>query len=354
MPVQYAGIVEEHHAVRSACGLFDISHMGEFRVSGAESAAFLNGVLTNDVRKLRVGQGQYTLLCKENGGVVDDLYVFLLAPGEFLLVVNASRIEADWVWMHGLWERFDGRAQAVFRNESEALAAVALQGPKAVEIALRVFGRGLGGGAAPASVADLKKNQIANYLLAGSEVWVSRTGYTGEDGFEMVGPPECIRGLWDTLLDKGRDSGLIPAGLGARDTLRTEAGYPLYGHELDETITPVEAGLGKFVGFDKPRFCGQEALCRQHREGVARRLIGFKVAEKNPPPRPHYEIWSAGPQAQKIGLVTSGTQSPSLGTGIGMGYVGLNHSQPDTALGIAVRGRMVEARVVPRPIFRKA
>ena len=354
MPVQYASIVEEHQAVRSACGLFDISHMGEFRVSGPEAAAFLNGALTNDVRKLRVGQGQYTLLCREHGGVVDDLYVFLLAPQEFLLVVNASRIEADWAWMRGLWEQFPARAQAEFRNESDALAAVALQGPRAVELARRVFGPSMGGGAAPASVADLRKNQVANYRFAGSEVWVSRTGYTGEDGFELVGPPECVQGLWDTLLDQGRDLGLVPAGLGARDTLRTEAGYPLYGHELDETITPVEAGLGKFVGFDKPRFCGQEALCRQQREGVTRQLIGFKVAEKNPPPRPQYEIWSAGPAAQKIGVVTSGTQSPSLGTGIGMGYVGLGSGQPDTPLGIVVRGRMVAARVATRPIFREA
>ncbi len=354
MPVQYTSIVDEHLAVRSACGLFDISHMGEFRCSGPAAAAFLNHVLVNDVRKLSVGLGQYTLLCKENGGVVDDLYVFLVAPEDYLLIVNASRIDADWAWMHGRWESYAQRSQVSLRNDSDSSAAVALQGPKAVDIAIQVFNQPMGGGCAPASVADLKKNQIANYRFQGVEIWVSRTGYTGEDGFEAVGPSAVIPALWNGLFEKGRDCGLIPAGLGARDTLRTEAGYPLYGHELDETITPVEAGLSKFVGFDKPEFYGQEVLRQQKQQGVSRKLVGFKVVGKNPPPRPQYEIWSQGPNAKKIGVVTSGTQSPSLNLGIGMGYVSLDFAKPETPIAISVRGRLVDAVVVSRPIFRKA
>jgi aminomethyltransferase len=354
MPVQYSSIVDEHLAVRSACGLFDISHMGEFRCSGPEAGVFLNSVLVNDVRKLQPGLGQYTLLCQEDGGVVDDLYVFLLAPNDYLLVVNASRIDADWAWMQGLLQKFPGRAQVNFRNDSDTTAAVALQGPRAVEIAARVFTQSLGGGAPVAKVADLKKNQIANYRFHGAELWVSRTGYTGEDGFEAVGAPEAIVALWDLLLEQGRPFGLIPAGLGARDTLRTEAGYPLYGHELDLTISPVEAGLSFFVGFDKPAFSGQATLVRQKQGGLTRKLVGFKVVGKNPPPRPQYEIWSAGANAQKMGVVTSGTQSPSLSLGIGMGYVGLDYAKPGTTIAISVRGRLMEAVVVKRPIFSKA
>ena len=349
MPVQYSSIVEEHQAVRSGCGLFDISHMGEFRVVGPGAGEFLNATLTNDVRKLRDGLGQYTLLCRENGGVVDDLYVFQLAPEDYLLIVNASRIDADWAWMRAQWERLAAPNAVEFRNDSDRLGAVALQGPKAVDVAARMFPAEAG----KRPVTELKKNEIAAVPFQGMNLWVSRTGYTGEDGFELVAPAEGIEAVWDALFSHGRASGLVPAGLGARDTLRTEAGYPLYGHELDETITPVEAGLRPFIGFDKPGFLGQEVLVRQQQEGVSRVLVGLKVLGKNPPPRPQYEIWSAGPESARIGVVTSGTQSPSLGTGIGMGYVPPSHRAPETPIAIQVRGRAVEAQVARRPIFRK-
>jgi len=353
MPVQYTSIVEEHRAVRQGGGLFDISHMGEIRVRGPGAEAFLNWTLTNDLRKLAAGQGQYTLLCNERGGVIDDLYAYHLAPWEYLLIINASRIEADVAWLEAQQARFPRRDDLTLENASDATGALAVQGPRVVEFLEHCFPGPSSGGASVARVTALKKNQVAGFNHAGARIWISRTGYTGEDGFEVIAPGTLIEEIWNQLLAAGFKHGLKPAGLGARDTLRTEMCYPLYGHELDENTTPLEAGLGFFVALDKEDFIGRTALAGQKANGPARKLVAFKMTGKSAPPRPHYALWTTGPGAAKVGTVTSGTQSPSLGIGIGMGYVPPACAAPDTPLEIEIRGQRAPAVVVPKPIYRK-
>jgi aminomethyltransferase len=353
MPVQYTSIVEEHLAVRSAAGLFDISHMGEVFARGPAAADFLNRTLTNDIRKLAVGQGQYTLLCNERGGVIDDLYAYRLKPEEFLLIVNASRIDADFAWLERQLSAFPNRAGLTLQNASDQTGAIAVQGPRVIEFIDSIFPGSSSGGTSVPKVTDLQKNQIAQWHWRGQDVWVSRTGYTGEDGFEVVAPAAIITPIWDDLLEKGRPHGLKPAGLGARDTLRTEVCYPLYGHELDENTTPIEAGVGFFVSLDKGDFTGRDVLARQKSEGPPKRLVAFKMSDRCAPPRPHYPIWSAGAQAAKVGEVVSGTQSPSLGAGIGLGYVPPALAKAQTPIEVEIRGKRFAAVIVPKPIYRK-
>ena len=353
MPVQYTSITDEHLAVRQAAGVFDISHMGEVLVSGAGAEAFLNQVLTNDLRKLAPGQGQYTLLCNERGGVIDDLYAYRLAAQEYLLIINASRIEADVPWLEAQLATFARRGEVSLRNTSDATGAVAVQGPRVVEFISACFPGGSTGGTSAARVTDLKKNQIASFSHGEGTIWVSRTGYTGEDGFEVVAPGQVIEGIWNQLLAAGQPHGLKPAGLGARDTLRTEVCYPLYGHELDENTTPIEAGVGFFVALDKGEFIGHAVLAQQKAKGPPRKLVAFKMADKSAPPRPRYAIWSTGAGAAKVGEETSGTQSPSLGIGIGMGYMPAELARPNTPIEIEIRGKRAPALVVPKPIYRK-
>ena len=353
MPVQYSGIVDEHLAVRQAAGLFDISHMGEVRVVGEAAGDFLNAVLTNDLRKLGAGQGQYTLLCNDRGGVVDDLYADCLAAREFLLVINASRIDADVPWLRQQLDRFPRRAAVQLEDVSGFLSAVAVQGPRVAGFIDACFPGKTTGGTVVEKLTDLKKNQIAGFRWNGTLVWVGRTGYTGEDGFEIIAPNAIIAAIWDRVLRAGQPHGLKPAGLGARDTLRTEMGYPLYGHELDEATTPIEAALGFFVALDKGEFTGRAVLAEQKANGVRKKCVAFTMSDKAPPPRPHYPIWSAGPDARRLGDVVSGTQSPSLGVGIGMGYVPPEFSKPGTALEIEIRGRRFPATVAPKPLYRK-
>jgi glycine cleavage system T protein (aminomethyltransferase) len=350
MPVQYTGITDEHLAVRKAAGIFDISHMGEVTVSGVAAAGFLNAMLTNDIRKLTPGQGQYTLMCNERGGVIDDLYAYQLSAEVYLLVINASRIETDVAWLQAHAKEFSLRGELRLTDASHQYAAVAVQGPRVKDFindcipgasisALRV-----------ACVTDLKKNQMGGFAFERGCVLVSRTGYTGEDGFEILGSDEAIQNLWNRMLAAGRPFGLKPAGLGARDTLRTEVCYPLYGHELDEDTTPIEAGLGFFVALDKGEFIGREILAEQKANGVKKKLIAFRMSDKSAPPRPHYPIRVNG---AKAGEVTSGTQSPSLGMGIGMGYVPPEFAKPDTKIEIEIRGKPAPAVVVQKPIYRK-
>jgi aminomethyltransferase len=324
MPLSYTGIIDEHLTVRSAAGLFDISHMGEFSVSGSAAVDFLNFVLTNDARKLQPGQGQYTIMCNERGGAIDDLYAYRLGEVEFLLIVNAARIEADFDWLKKQLAAFPSRASVELKDRSSELAAA------------------------------LQKNEIARFNFDGRIIWVSRTGYTGEDGFEIVAEAEIAEPLWDKLLATGQSAGIKPAGLGARDTLRTEVCYPLYGHELDENTSPLEAGLGFFVALGKGEFIGREVLARQKAQGPPRKLAAFKMAERGAPPRPGYAIWSAGDGAEAIGKVASGTQSPSLGIGIGLGFVAPAFSPVNTAIAVEVRGRRVPAVIVPRPIYKRS
>jgi aminomethyltransferase len=353
MPVQYTSITDEHLAVRQAAGLFDISHMGEVLISGPGAEAFLNWTLTNDIRKLAAGQGQYTLMCNERGGVIDDLYAYRLAAQEYLLIINASRIENDVAWLEKQLAAFPGRSEVRLQNASDATGALAVQGPRVVEFIDCCFPGPATGGTSVARVTDLKKNQVASFGCAGDRIWVSRTGYTGEDGFEVVAPGGLIETVWNQLLSVGRAHGLKPAGLGARDTLRTEVCYPLYGHELDENTTPIEAGLGFFVALDKGEFIGRTVLVEQKAKGPAKRLVAFKMTDRSAPPRPHYAIWSTGPGAAKIGEVASGTQSPSLGMGIGMGYVPPEFAKAGTPIEIEIRGKRAPAVVVPKPMYRK-
>lgn len=339
MPVQYTSITDEHLAVRNGAGLFDISHMGEVFAGGPGAEAFLNATLTNDVCKLAPGTGQYTLMCNERGGVVDDLYCYRLAPTEFLLIINASRIPDDVAWLEQQLALSPHRTGVTMKNASDAMGAVALQGPKARGLVDGCFGGG--------KPSELKKNQIGPFQFQGTPVWIGCTGYTGEDGFEIIAPAAQIEGVWHALLAAGAK----PCGLGARDTLRTEVCYPLYGHELDEHTTPIEAGVGFFVALEKGEFIGRSVLAEQKANGVKKRCVAFKMTDKSAPPRPHYAIFSGG---QKVGDVVSGTQSPSLNIGIGLGYVPPGLAKAETPLQIEIRGKLFAAVVVAKPIYRKS
>jgi aminomethyltransferase len=353
MPVQYTSIVDEHLAVRQAAGLFDISHMGELSISGPAAEALLNRTLTNDLRKLSVGQGQYTLMCNERGGVIDDLYAYRLAADDYLLIINASRTEEDVKWLEKQLSQFPQNGGVKLRNTSEATGAVAIQGPRVMGFIDACFAESATGGTVVKRPSDLKKNQIARFGDEGTDIWIGRTGYTGEDGFEIIAPANKIESIWTRLLETGRPHGLKPAGLGARDTLRTEVCYPLYGHELDENTTPIEAGLGFFVALEKGDFVGREVLLDQKVNGPRKRLVAFKMTERTAPPRPHYAIWGTGPNATQLGEVVSGTQSPSCGFGLGLGYVRPEFSKPNTPLEIEIRGKRAPAVVVAKPIYRK-
>ncbi|MBI4475095.1 MAG: glycine cleavage system aminomethyltransferase GcvT [Acidobacteria bacterium] len=299
LPLQYTGIRDEHQAVRHRVGLFDISHMGQILVAGPNAERVLNFLLTNDVRKLAVGQGQYSFLCREDGGIVDDLIFYRVEPTVYLLVVNASRVDDDFVWMNAR-----APAPVVFDNITARAAAFAVQGPRARLVL--------------PEAAALTSFHIQRVTLAGQTCWAAATGYTGEDGFELLGAAADAPALWSELLKRGQPHGLQPCGLGARDLLRLEVSLLLYGNDISEETTPLEANHSRFVAFDKGAFIGREALLAQQANGVSRKLISFKMTGKSPPPRPHYPIVAGH---RPVGEVTSGTQSPSLGCGIGLGYV---------------------------------
>jgi aminomethyltransferase len=282
------------------------------------------------------------------------LYLYHVDDEEYLLIVNASRMESDWDWLQAQYDRAPVEGAIDLKNASAELAAVAIQGPRVAEFVNKVVDGGAIRGTLVGQLTDLTKNQAGNFVFNGISVLVARTGYTGEDGFEIVAPADAIESIFHRALDLGRPCGLVPAGLGARDTLRTEMGYPLYGHELNDHTTPIEAGLAFFVALDKCSFCGREVLAKQKAAGVARKCVAFKMTDKSAPPRPHYPIWAPGPEGARLGEVGSGTQSPSLGVGIGLGYVPFAHSKPGTPIEIEVRGRRAPAVVVAKPIYRKA
>jgi aminomethyltransferase len=331
MPVQYSGILAEHAAVRERVGLFDISHMGEFLVAGPNAERALNHLLTNDVSKLAVGQAQYTLMCNHEGGIVDDLIVYRLEPTVYLVIVNAGNIEGDLLWMNT-----PAPVSAVIHNLSDRFAALALQGPAAS----RFFDFSAG----------LPHFHVQRRQVFGKECWVARTGYTGEDGFEIFCEATDAPHLWRMLLGWGEQFGILPCGLGARDTLRLEMCYPLYGNDLTEKTTPLEAGLGKFVAFDKGAFIGSDVLVEQKTKGVNRKLVAFTMTEKSPPPRPHYAILA---NDRKVGEITSGTQSPTLGSGIGMGYVETSAASVGASIEIEIRGKKFAAMIQKKPILKK-
>ena len=328
MPVQYTSIIDEHTAVRTKCGIFDISHMGQFIVSGPNAAAWLNGLLTNDIAKLGIGQGQYTLMLNETGGVIDDLIAYRAGETEFFLVVNASMIDEDFFWMAARQGE-----DIVLRNESPLWAGMAIQGPEAAAVFAKVF---------PDETLPPRNGILKT--KAGSIV--CRTGYTGEDGFEFFSPAEEGIACWEQFLAAGAKA----CGLGARDSLRLEMGYPLNGNDLSPERTPIEAGLGFFCDLDKGDFVGREILVRQKEDGPAMKLTAIRYLEKGAPPRAHYPVVSA--DGTVIGELASGVLSPSLMAGIGMAYLPAEHSKIGTALGIEVRGKVFPAEVVKKPFYK--
>jgi aminomethyltransferase len=333
MPVRYRGDVLEHECVRRAAGLFDVSHMGEFEVAGAGAGAWLNRMVTNDVAALEVGQALYSPMCLPSGGIVDDLLVYRL-PDRYMVVVNASNISKDFAWFDQ--HRPEG-VRLVDRSDETALLAV--QGPKTAEV-LR--------GHVPDAALELDAYRFTLGSLFGAEGVISRTGYTGEDGFELYFHPRHAEEVWNGLMEAGRPHGLEPVGLGARDTLRLEMAYMLYGNDITDQTSPLEAGLGWTVKLGKHGgFIGQEALEQQKAQGLTRRLVGFGTPGGRVPR--HDMAIEAGGAA--VGIVTSGTHSPSLGRPIGMGYVPAALAKNGTPLAIRAGTAMLEAAVVPRPFY---
>ncbi|HUW63296.1 MAG TPA: glycine cleavage system aminomethyltransferase GcvT [Spirochaetia bacterium] len=333
MPVQYTGIAAEHQAVRERAGLFDASHMGEILVSGAGAAAFVQWAVTADAGRAAVGQVIYSPVCLASGGVLDDILVYRLAEEDYLLVVNAGNKDKDLAW---LLEEARGRANLTVADQSADWALLALQGPLAATILARLT-----------RLDDLRYYWSRRGVVAGVPCLVSRTGYTGEDGFELYCPPDKAARLCEELLAAGKADGLVPAGLGARDTLRLEAALPLYGNELNEETSPLEAGLDRFVSFAKGDFSGREALWRQ--KEVARKLAGFELTV----PGIARHGYTLALESRAIGTVTSGTLSPTLGRAIGLGYVAPELATPGTDLAVVIRGRECAARVVATPFYRR-
>lgn len=337
MPVQYpAGVSAEHQSVRTGAGLFDVSHMGEFRLRGSRAVEFVNRLVTNDVSRLDTCQAQYTVMCREDGGIIDDLLVYRFADW-VRLVVNAANIEKDFSWIAESRKQL-GFEEVELRDESDAVALLALQGSESEAIL--------------AGLTDVDLSSIAYYRFAEGSVLrescvVSRTGYTGEDGFELYCERASAAALWKGLLKAGGDR-LQPVGLGARDTLRLEIGYALYGNDIDEETSPLEAGLGWTVKLDKGEFIGRTALLEQKEKGVERKLVGFTLEERGFP-RPGYEIRCEG---RVVGTVRSGTVGPSVGVGIGTGYLPQQRAVPGTALEILIRGRAVRAEVTRMPFYK--
>jgi aminomethyltransferase len=335
MPVQYSGIIDEHQAVRGNLGVFDISHMGQFFAEGAKAAEWLNGLLTNNVERLAVGECQYTFLLNDAGGVIDDLIVYRIGEERYLLVVNAAKIDEDFAWMQS------HLASGVeFENRSEQFAGLAVQGPRSAQLFDAFF---QGKYSRPA------RNEILTVEIDEKTYYIARTGYTGEDGFEVFCPTDRAVRSWNDILRKGADFDIKPCGLGARDTLRLEMCYPLNGSDLSPETTPIEAGLSIFVDMQKLRFIGKDALSRQKQEGVKRRLVPFKMVDTCPPPRSHYAVYKDG---RKIAETTSGTLSPTLKIGIGMAYIPTEFARINEEIEIEIRGKRFPAVIEKKPLHR--
>ncbi len=335
MPMQYTGILEEHHAVRTSVGLFDVSHMGELRITGRRALEAVNTLVTADLRDTAVGQARYGLLCHPDGGIVDDLLIYKMGASDYLLCVNASNRAKDLAFIQA--HLIDG---ATVADESDAWVQLAVQGPDATEILQ------------PLSVVDL--DDIAYYhfeegQLAGVRCLISRTGYTGEDGFEIYIPTDQAEGVFDRILSTGKPMGMALCGLGARDTLRLEARMPLYGNDLTDATNPLEAGLGWAVKWDKPEpFIGRDALAAIKAQGVTRRLRGVKLRERGVP-RAGYGLRVGG---EEVGQLTSGTHSPTLGVGIGMGYVAVQHAEAPQ-VDVIIRDKAVPADLMKKPFYQR-
>ncbi len=337
MPVEYSGIVHEHLAVRTRAGLFDVSHMGEIEIAGKDALAAVQRISSNDASKLQVGQAQYSGLLTPQGTFVDDLLVYRLAPEHFMLVVNAGNIEKDYAW---IVEHIKPAGDAVAVNASARYALLAVQGPEAVGIVQSLTG---------VELAGMKYYWFAHGEVANVRATISRTGYTGEDGFEIFVPPQSADRVWQAIVEAGRPVELIPCGLGARDTLRLEAGMRLHGNDIDDTTTAVEADLNWIVGWKKDDFIGATVLREQKANGVRRKLVGFEMIDRGIA-RHGYDAYVGG---AKAGLVTSGTQTPFLKKAIGMAYLPIAHTAIDTEFDVDIRGRRTRARVVPMPFYKR-
>jgi aminomethyltransferase len=337
MPVQYVGVIDEHRAVRTSVGLFDVSHMGEIEVVGRRALDFVQHVTCNDASKLTPGRAQYSGLMTPRGTFVDDLLVHKISDDRYFLVVNASNTDKDYAYMCAQAAGFDG---VDVHNRSDDYAQLAIQGPRALDVLRKLT---------PADLAEIKYYRFVDGTVDGAQAIIARTGYTGEDGFEVYVAPGDAPRIWRKLLDAGKEFRIMPVGLGARDTLRFEASMALYGNDIDDTTTPLEAGLGWIVKLEKEPFLGREALVRQQATGIKRKLVGFEMKGRGIA-RHSYPIWSGG---DVVGFVTSGTHAPTLGKPLGMGYVPVELSELGSKLDIEIREQKVAAQVVETPFYRR-
>ena len=337
MPVEYSGIVNEHLAVRSRAGLFDVSHMGEIEVAGKGALEAVQRISSNDAAALKVGQAQYAGLLTPEGTFVDDMLVYRMGPSHFMLVVNAANTVKDFAWIS---EQVKIAGDAAAIDSSSRYALIAIQGPAAREVLQPLTG---------VELSDIRYYWFSYGEVAAARVTISRTGYTGEDGYEIFVPPNMADRVWQALLESGRHADVIPCGLGARDTLRLEAAMRLYGNDIDESTTVLEAGLGWTIGWNKSDFIGRERLLEQKERGLARTLVGFEMLERGIA-RQGYAVLHQG---NRVGQVTSGTQTPFLRKAIGMAYVPTALSRPESPIEIDVRGRVTKAQVVPLPFYKR-
>jgi aminomethyltransferase len=339
MPIQYSGVVDEYHTVRSHVGIFDVSHMGRMQIAGAGAVSFLQRVTTNDANKLAVAQAQYSMVCNENGGIKDDVFVYRLAWDKFLLCVNASNREKILTWLQSQLAQDKG---VLLEDRSAELSQIAVQGPLSRELLMSLGGTVLEG---------LKLHHICDGTIGGLSCLLTRTGYTGELGFEIYIDADRVGRLWDLLVEKGQAWGLKPAGLGARDLLRLEMGYLLYGNDMDEDTTPLEANADWTVSFQKGEFIGRQALLAQKQNGAARRFVAFELVEKAVP-RHGFKILDPT-ISYPIGEVTSGNFSPLLQKGIGLGYVPARFAEPGTSILIEIRSKNLPASIIKPPFYKK-
>jgi aminomethyltransferase len=338
MPVEYSGITAEHMAVRTRAGLFDVSHMGEIEIAGKDALAAVQRISSNDASKLHVGQAHYAGLTTFEGTFVDDMLVYRMAPNHFMLVVNASNIAKDYGWIDA---QIKEAGEAAVVDSSSRYALIAIQGPAALDV-LRPL--------CSTELDDIKYYWFTHGEVANARALISRTGYTGEDGFEIFVPPNMADRVWQAMLESGRAADVIPCGLGARDTLRLEAAMRLYGNDIDESTTVLEADLGWVIGWNKQTFIGHERLREQKENGLSRKLVGFEMIDRGIARHGHQVVRGEKP----IGVVTSGTQTPFLKKAIGMAYVPIDLATPGSELSIDIRGRVSTARVVPMPFYKRS
>ena len=338
MPVEYAGLASEHLAVRTRAGLFDVSHMGEIEIAGKNAVAAIQRIACSDPVQLKVGQAHYSGLLTPEGTFIDDTIVYRMGPSHFLIVVNAGNVTKDFAWIK---EQVNGVGDAAAIDSSSRYALIAIQGPVAREVLQQL---------ATIDLSEIQPFWFAHGEVASARAMIACTGYTGEDGFEIFVPPNMADKVWQALLAAGGPAGVVPAGLGARDTLRLEASMRLYGNDIDDTTTVLEAGLGWMIGWTNEAFIGRDRLLDEKARGVTRKLVGFEMIDRGIA-RHGYSVLQGG---VAVGTVTSGTQTPTLGKAIGMAYVPVEQSKPGTEIEVEIRGRAAKARVVRMPFYKRA